>query len=72
MWQHPFYRTSLGIIMVLTIIYLLSKVSFIFNPLVTLVSILIVPITISGFLYYLLRPIVQSWNEKLNRCCRSF
>ncbi|GJM68017.1 hypothetical protein HMSSN036_02330 [Paenibacillus macerans] len=43
MMQHPFYRTSLGIIMLLTIIYLLSKVSFIFNPFVTLVQILIVP-----------------------------
>ncbi|GJM80601.1 hypothetical protein HMSSN139_30970 [Paenibacillus sp. HMSSN-139] len=68
MWQHPFYRTSLGIIMALTIIYLLSKVSFIFNPVVTLVSILIVPLTISGFLYYLLRPIVQFLErKKLNR-----
>ncbi|MBW4840181.1 MAG: AI-2E family transporter [Paenibacillaceae bacterium] len=68
MWQHPFYRTSLGIILVLTIIYLLSKVSFIFNPVVTLVSILIVPLTISGFLYYLLRPIVHFLeSKKLNR-----
>lgn len=68
MLQHPFYRTTLGIILVLTMIYLLSKVSFIFNPLVTLVSILIVPITISGFLYYLLRPIVQFLDgKKLNR-----
>lgn len=71
MMQHPFYRTSLGIIMLLTIIYLLSKVSFIFNPFVTLVQILIVPLTISGFLYYLLRPIVQflerkKWNRVLS------
>lgn len=64
MWQRPFYRMSLGIILVLTIIYLLSKVSFIFNPLVTLVSILIVPLTVSGFLYYLLRPIVHFLERK--------
>lgn len=68
MLQHPFFRTSLGIIMVLTIIYLLSKVSFIFNPLVTLVQILIVPLTITAFLYYLLRPIVHFLErKKLNR-----
>ncbi|MGG6310831.1 AI-2E family transporter [Paenibacillus macerans] len=68
MLQHPFYRTSLGIILLLTIIYLLAKVSFIFNPLVTLVQILIVPVVISGFLYYLLRPIVQFLEQKkLNR-----
>ncbi|RRJ65851.1 AI-2E family transporter [Paenibacillus oralis] len=71
MMKHPFYRISLGIIMLLTIIYLLSKVSFIFNPLVTLVHILIVPLTISGFLYYLLRPVVQflerkKWNRMLS------
>ncbi|GAA0379733.1 AI-2E family transporter [Paenibacillus motobuensis] len=54
--------------MALTIIYLLSKVSFIFNPIVTLVQILIVPLTISAFLYYLLRPIVIYLEEKrMNR-----
>lgn len=64
----PYYRRSLGIIMALTIIYLLSKVSFIFNPIVTLVQILIVPLTISAFLYYLLRPIVIYMEEKrMNR-----
>lgn len=69
--QKPFYQISLGIIMVLTIILLLSKVSFIFVPVVTLVNILIVPVMLSGFLYYLLRPIVQflerrRWNRMLS------
>ncbi|RUT36582.1 AI-2E family transporter [Paenibacillus zeisoli] len=45
--------------MLLTIVFLLHQVRFIFNPVVTLVEILIVPMTISGFLYYLLRPIVH-------------
>ncbi len=71
MLQRPFYRISLGIIMILTIILLLSKVSFIFNPVVTLINILIVPVMLSGFLYYLLRPIVQflerkGWNRMLS------
>ncbi|WP_055110145.1 AI-2E family transporter [Paenibacillus ihumii] len=57
--------------MILTIILLLSKVSFIFNPVVTLINILIVPVMLSGFLYYLLRPIVQflerkGWNRMLS------
>ncbi|MEF2967192.1 AI-2E family transporter [Paenibacillus sp. M1] len=64
----PFYRRCLGVIMVLTIIYLIHKVHFIFNPVVTLVQILIVPLTISGFLYYLLRPVVQFLEgKKMNR-----
>lgn len=68
MMRKPFFRISLGIIMVLTIIFLLSKVTFIFNPLVTMLQILLVPITVSGFLYYLLRPIVNYLEgKKLNR-----
>ncbi|MDN4071021.1 AI-2E family transporter [Paenibacillus sp. FSL R5-0407] len=66
--EKPFYRRCLGAIMVLTIIYLVHKVHFIFNPISTLVQILIVPLTISGFLYYLLRPIVQFLeSKKMNR-----
>ncbi|RUT48020.1 AI-2E family transporter [Paenibacillus anaericanus] len=66
--RKPFFRISLGIIMVLTIIFLLSKVTFIFNPLITMLQILLVPITVSGFLYYLLRPIVNYLEgKKLNR-----
>ncbi|AWB44778.1 AI-2E family transporter [Paenibacillus sp. CAA11] len=62
--QKPFYRISLAIIMVLTIVYLLHKVSFVFNPLVTIVSILIVPVSVSVFLYYLLRPVVHYLDKK--------
>nr|WP_068617631.1 AI-2E family transporter [Paenibacillus tuaregi] len=62
--EKPFFRTCLGIIMLLTIVFLLHKVSFIFNPVVTFVKILIVPLTISGFLYYLLRPIVHYLDTK--------
>ncbi|USB35066.1 AI-2E family transporter [Paenibacillus sp. YPG26] len=54
--------------MLLTIIFLLHQVRFIFNPVVTFVQILIVPMTISGFLYYLLRPIVHYLDtRKVNR-----
>lgn len=58
MLEKPFFKISLGTIMILTIIFLLSKVTFIFNPINTLFSIIILPLTISGFLYYLLRPVV--------------
>ncbi|WP_251375187.1 AI-2E family transporter [Paenibacillus sp. YPG26] len=47
---------------------MLHQVRFIFNPVVTFVQILIVPMTISGFLYYLLRPIVHYLDtRKVNR-----
>lgn len=68
MINKPFYRWTIGIILILIIILLLNQVRFIFNPIVTMVSILIVPITISAFLYYLLRPIVSYLeSKKMNR-----
>ncbi|SFI89706.1 AI-2E family transporter [Thermoflavimicrobium dichotomicum] len=53
-----------GVIVVLLIIYLGSKVSFIFQPIVVLVQTLFFPFLLSGILYYLFRPIVElleSW-----------
>ena len=68
MLEKRFFRLTLGTIMILTIVFLLSKVSFIFNPFITLFRIIIVPLTISGFLYYLLRPVVGFLtNRKLNK-----
>lgn len=62
--QSRFFKISLGIIMVLTIIYLLHKVSFIFNPLVVLISLTIVPVSISAFLYYSLRPVIHLLDKR--------
>ena len=59
MWlKEKFYKYSVGIILVLLIIFLLGKLSFIFTPLLTILGVLFFPLLISGFLYYLLRPIV--------------
>ncbi|GIO65500.1 AI-2E family transporter [Paenibacillus cookii] len=57
--QSKYFRTCLGLIFALLIIYLGSKVSFIFNPLVLLFNIMIIPVMLAGFMYYLLRPIVN-------------
>ncbi|MBE9912720.1 AI-2E family transporter [Paenibacillus donghaensis] len=59
MLQSKYFRTCLGIICALLIIYLGSKVSFIFHPFVLLFNIMIVPLMLAGFMYYLLRPIVN-------------
>lgn len=64
MLQNSFFRAALGTVLVLTIIYLLHEVRFIFNPIVTFVSLLIVPVTISVFLYYLLRPVIHYLDRK--------
>ncbi|MBP1999878.1 putative PurR-regulated permease PerM [Paenibacillus shirakamiensis] len=62
--QNKFFRVCLGVIMILTIIYLLHEVNFVFGPIVTFVQLLIVPMTVSGFLYYLLRPIVHYLDKR--------
>ena len=53
---------------------MLSKVSFIFNPFLTLFRIIIVPLTISDFSgYYLLRPVVSLiTTRKLNKIASIF
>lgn len=68
MLQSKYLRTCLSIIATLLIIYLSSKVSFLFIPIVSILNLLLVPIVLSGFLFYLLRPIVNYLDKrKINR-----
>ncbi|WP_245948248.1 AI-2E family transporter [Paenibacillus sambharensis] len=62
--QSRFFRWCLRIICILLILYLGTKVSFIFRPLVSLVNLLLIPVMLAGFFYYLLRPLIK-WLDKL-------
>ncbi|SEC25419.1 AI-2E family transporter [Paenibacillus sp. GP183] len=57
--QSRFFKVCLGIIMLLLIIFLTSKINFIFKPLFALFNVLIVPFMLAGFFYYLLRPVMN-------------
>lgn len=59
MLDSKYFRTCIGIIALLLIIYLGSRVSFLFQPVISMVNMLIVPTAAAGFFYYLLRPIVD-------------
>ncbi|MBO2944906.1 AI-2E family transporter [Paenibacillus sp. F411] len=59
MLQNKYFRTCLGIIAFLLIVYLLTKISFLFRPFVDIFNLLLVPIALAGFFYYLLRPVVD-------------
>ncbi|WP_438491404.1 AI-2E family transporter [Paenibacillus sp. IHBB 3054] len=59
MLQSKYFRTCLAIIAFLTILYLGSKVIFLFSPVVAILNLLLVPMMLSGFMYYLLRPLVS-------------
>ncbi len=67
--MNKFYKICIGIILMLIIVYLGSHVSFIFKPIISLFSLLIiVPVLIAGFFYYLLRPAVNFLEKKkINR-----
>lgn len=63
-----FFRWCFTIILILIIIYLGSRVSFIFKPVLSLFSMIIVPLMLAGFFYYLLRPLVNVMERhKVNR-----
>jgi predicted PurR-regulated permease PerM len=57
--NNKFYRICTAIILLLLIVYLGDKVNFIFSPLTSLIHIIIIPLLIAGFFYYLLRPLVD-------------
>ncbi|GGF80628.1 UPF0118 membrane protein YueF [Paenibacillus albidus] len=63
-----FIRICAAVLLVLAIVYVGTLVDFIFTPLVSLFSVIIIPLMLAGFFYYLLRPLID-WMEKrkLNR-----
>ncbi|WP_042197312.1 AI-2E family transporter [Paenibacillus camerounensis] len=68
MLQSKYFRTCLSIIALLTILYLGSKVIVLFTPLLSIINLLLVPMMLSGFMYYLLRPLVKFLEKhKVNR-----
>ena len=63
-----YLRTCLSIIATMLIIYLGFKLSFILVPLLQVFNLLLAPLVLSGFLFYLLRPIVNYLqSKKINR-----
>ncbi|GBF76100.1 AI-2E family transporter [Paenibacillus sp. 598K] len=52
-------RISLLVLIWLAIVFVASRVGFLFEPLAVAVRLLIVPVMLCGFLYYLLRPLVE-------------
>jgi predicted PurR-regulated permease PerM len=57
--QGKWFRIGNGIIVVLLIAYLASKVNYLFDPIGAVITALFVPIVISGMFYYVFRPPVR-------------
>jgi predicted PurR-regulated permease PerM len=62
--QNRFIVNSAKVIAVLLIIYLTTKISFLLNPVVQMIHILLIPVIFSGFLYYALRPVVDYFADR--------
>ncbi|MFC5530495.1 AI-2E family transporter [Cohnella yongneupensis] len=63
--QGKWFRTGYGIIVVLLIAFLASKVDYVFDPIGKVLAALFVPLLISGLFYYLFRPFVRLLSIKL-------
>lgn len=63
--QGKWFRIGYGIIVVLLIAFLASKVDFVFDPIGKVLAALFVPLLISGMFYYLFRPFVRLFSKKL-------
>ncbi|WP_075982917.1 AI-2E family transporter [Bacillus massilinigeriensis] len=59
MAKKKFQYWTLQILIIVSIIYVSTKISFLFEPVGIFVSTLFFPILISGFLYFLLNPLVN-------------
>ncbi|WP_337101909.1 AI-2E family transporter [Paenibacillus sp. YIM B09110] len=63
-----FNRYCISVILFLVIVYLGAKVNFIFKPIVSLITVITIPLMLSVFFYYLLRPLVNQMEiHKINR-----
>lgn len=62
--KSKFFLFCYGTILILTIIFLLTKVKFIFIPLTIVFKVLFFPFLIAGVLFYLFRPLVDFLESK--------
>ncbi|SJZ52865.1 AI-2E family transporter [Selenihalanaerobacter shriftii] len=66
MFKGKFFKTAYAVILILVIILLLGQIPYVMKPLSTVLSIIIFPLLLGGFLYYLLRPLVRFFVNKVN------
>lgn len=60
MWyNHKFFKYCTGILLILLIIFMFGKIEYFLKPFKMLVASIFTPLLISGFCYYLLRPVVR-------------
>ncbi|WP_408956566.1 AI-2E family transporter [Natroniella sp. ANB-PHB2] len=61
------FKIGHGILLLFLIIYVGSLINWVFNPLIVIFQTLFIPVVLSGFLFYLLRPVVRVMEKRLSR-----
>ncbi len=59
MLNDKFFRYAFKLIMILVIIFLAGQIPYIMTPLTSVLSFILLPVLLSAFFYYLIRPLVR-------------
>ncbi len=59
MFENRFFKIAISILLILLILFLWKQVHYIYEPLNSVIAVLLTPLLISVLFYYLLRPIVR-------------
>lgn len=65
MFKGKFFKVTYSIVLILVIIFLAGQIPYVMRPLSTVLSLVLFPLLLGGFLYYLLRPIVRFFMGKV-------
>lgn len=63
--QSKLFFWTIEILAVTALIFLLSKIGFVFRPVQTMLALLFIPIIIAAFLYYVFHPVVKFMERRL-------
>ncbi len=66
MFTNNFFRTAAGLIMILILIVLALQIPYVANNFAAVVAGVLIPLSMAGFFYYLLRPLVRFLHQKIN------
>ncbi|MBM7623338.1 AI-2E family transporter [Sporohalobacter salinus] len=65
MFTGRFFKVLYGLILILLSLFLAGQIPYVMDPLSTVLSIILLPILLGGFFYYLLRPIVCFFTDRV-------
>lgn len=66
MFENRFFKITISIILILLILFLIKQVEYIIGPIRKVLTFLLIPILVSIFFYYLLRPVVNFFTAKFH------